>query len=602
MSRPQITLSVAVLSCGLLILSALAADPQKPSKSAPVLAENAEPTPVEEAVTEPVPESIVEEDRGPWEVTDRLELIFKEPIAVAGDKTLSARVLFKNKSETDIPGKLVLVVDGSSIEGATLHEPQGQFTETTPYLQMLPVKRVLDAGKETPVKSLILTTVESTAELKLESASLRWRAFTLTKPADQDNEPPADEKQVPGKGYTWGEMRRVMGIQSQATVALIEKHDGAILGTGTSEDADGNLVIRVYAAQGGMSRKLPGSIEGVPVELTVTGTIKGGPAWSRVTRQDGKAELPAAPQPEPEAPTGSEATPAAANSSLRAVASPLATLQIGPPTRRFTRPVPIGVSIMNQTDACSAGTLGCRCIGRDGRQFILSNNHVMAEENFGIAGDTISQPSSLEYAPPLRCSIIPADVIATLSDFHRIQYFTPITAVATAPVNTMDAAVALTPLGMVDVCTPLGAYGMPARAPQENLFVGMGVQKQGRTSGFTKGKVFSINVEVAVGYTSGFARFRNCIDVQTQFRTPSFGAPGDSGSLVVSLADRRPVGILFAGGGFDTFLNPISPVLHRFKVGVDDGTGGLPLFGSGRMGSASGPVKQHKNEVIPLSK
>ncbi len=595
MSRPQITLSVAVFSCGLLIISAFAADPKKPSKSNPAPVENAEPTPVDEPATVPEPEAIVEEDRGPWEVTDRVELVFKEQIAAAGDKTLSARVLLKNKSDTDIPGKLVLVVDGSSIEGATLHEPQGQFTETTPYLQMLPVKRILDAGKETPVKSLILTSAESTADMDLASASLRWRAFTLTKPGDLDIEPPADEKKVPGKDYTWGTMRKVMDIQSRATVALIEKHDGAILGTGTSEDADGNLVIRVFAAQGGMSRKLPGSIEGIPVELTVTGAIKGGPALSRVTINNGKAELPGAPKPDTSAtPAAQTATPSLATA---AVATPRAA-QVGPPTRRFTRPVPIGVSAINQTDVCASGTLGCRCIGRDGKLYVLSNNHVLAKQNSGTLGDPICQPSQGDVI----CAIIPGDVIATLSDFQKLQFFTPITAVSTAPVNIMDAAVAVTPLGMVDVTTPIEAYGIPARSPQENLFVGMGVQKQGRTSGFTKGKVFSINVEAVVKYEPGFARFRNCIDIQTQFRTPSFGSPGDSGSLVVSLADRRPVGILFAGGGFDTFLNPISPVLHRFKVGVDDGTGAAPLLGSGRMGSASGPVKQHKNVVIPLSK
>ncbi len=595
MSRPQMTLSVAVFSCGLLIISAFAADPKKPSKSNPAPVENAEPTPVDEPATVPEPEAIVEEDRGPWEVTDRVELVFKEQIAAAGDKTLSARVLLKNKSDTDIPGKLVLVVDGSSIEGATLHEPQGQFTETTPYLQMLPAKRVLDAGKETPVKSLILTSAESTADMDLASASLRWRAFTLTKPGDLDIEPPADEKKVPGKDYTWGTMRKVMDIQSRATVALIEKHDGAILGTGTSEDADGNLVIRVFAAQGGMSRKLPGSIEGIPVELTVTGAIKGGPALSRVTINNGKAELPGAPKPDTSAtPAAQTATPSLATA---AVATPRAA-QVGPPTRRFTRPVPIGVSAINQTDVCASGTLGCRCIGRDGKLYVLSNNHVLAKQNSGTLGDPICQPSQGDVI----CAIIPGDVIATLSDFQKLQFFTPITAVSTAPVNIMVAAVAVTPLGMVDVTTPIEAYGIPARSPQENLFVGMGVQKQGRTSGFTKGKVFSINVEAVVKYEPGFARFRNCIDIQTQFRTPSFGSPGDSGSLVVSLADRRPVGILFAGGGFDTFLNPISPVLHRFKVGVDDGTGAAPLLGSGRMGSASGPVKQHKNVVIPLSK
>ena len=131
--------------------------------------------------------------------------------------------------------------------------------------------------------------------------------------------------------------------------------------------------------------------------------------------------------------------------------------------------------------------------------------------------------------------------------------------------------------------------------------MGMKVQKSGRTSGFTRGKVYSVNVEAVVRYTPGFARFRNCIDIQTQFRSPSFGSPGDSGSLVVTDPDKRPLGILFAGGGFDTFLNPISPVLHRFKVGVDDGTGAPPLLGSGRMGSATGPVRQHQNVIIPLS-
>ena len=102
--------------------------------------------------------------------------------------------------------------------------------------------------------------------------------------------------------------------------------------------------------------------------------------------------------------------------------------------------------------------------------------------------------------------------------------------------------------------------------------------------------------------TPGLARFQNCIDIQTPNRLPAFGGPGDSGSLVVTQADRRPIGILFGGGGYDTILNPISPVLNRFKVGVDDGTGGAPILGSGRMGSASGPVIQHRTIFVPLSK
>ncbi len=588
MLRPQITLGIAILVSCSLILCAVAADPKPVTKPGTTPKQSLEPTPLDEPTPVDEPETIVEEDQGPWEVTDRVELVFKTQLAVAGDKTLSAKVLLKNTSDTDIPGKLVLVVDGSSIEGTHLFEPQGQFTETTPYLQMIPAKRSLDSGDESAAKTLILTTPETTDKLDLGEATLRWRAYTLTKPAGLDIDPPADDKQVPGKGYTWGEMRRVMSVQDNATVALVEKHNGAILGTGTSEDANGKLVIRVFAAQGGMSRKIPGSIEGVPVELTVTGTIKGGPALSRVILNEGQALLPSVATPEADA--------LAAKIPGGASASAFAAPQIGPPTRRFTRPVPIGVSCINQTGVCASGTLGCRCIGRDGKFYILSNNHVLAEENASAIGDAICQPSPGDNL----CAIVPGDVIGTLRDFQRIQFFASAAGIASAPVNTMDAAVALSPIGMVDVCTPAGAYGTPARLPQENYVVGMAVQKQGRTSGFTKGKIYSVNVEAVINYgTPGLARFRNCIDVQTQFRSPGFGAPGDSGSLVVTIADRRPVGILFAGGGFDTFLNPISPVLNRFKVGVDDGTGAAPILGSGRMGSATGPVKQHNN-VLPF--
>jgi hypothetical protein len=52
-----------------------------------------------------------------------------------------------------------------------------------------------------------------------------------------------------------------------------------------------------------------------------------------------------------------------------------------------------------------------------------------------------------------------------------------------------------------------------------------------------------------------------------------FSAGGDSGSLIVSdgllLADKRPVGLLFAGTGSSTLANPIDLVLDRFNVKID---------------------------------
>lgn len=596
MSRSWIRLSVVCLACGTLLLAAHAADPAKPSAQSqpseptPVDGSN-EPTPAEEPV-EPqttipeglqiVPESEQAEDKGPWEVTDQVELIYREKFELKGDKTVAAKVLLKNKSENDIAGKLVLVVDGASVPGLTLAESQGQFTEQTPYLQMVPAKRTLEAAEQTPVKTVILQSPESLKEIKPSEIALRWRAFTLTKPADLSNEPVADDVKVPGKAYTWGDMRKVMRVQDRVTPELIAKHGGAIAGAGTSENENGQLVIRVFSARGGMSRKLPGTIDGIPVEVTVSGEIKAGPALSRVIfDENGKSYIPDPPSNE-----GANSTQSAGNGSFQAAG------QVGPPTRRFTRPVPIGVSSMNQTDICASGTLGCRCRDRAGNQYVLSNCHVYGELNAGTIGDPLCQPSQGDNV----CLIVAADVIATLQDFQRLSLFTGYDNFPTAPVNIMDAAVGLSPIGQVDVATPLVGYGVPQRTPQENPFVGMSVQKCGRTTGYTKGKIKTLNVEAIIGTGGGeFGRFRSCITINTATRLPRFSAGGDSGSLVVTDPDRRPVGLLFAGGGVDTFICPISPILHRFKVGIDDGTGAAPVLGSGRMGNASGPVKQKIN-------
>ena len=69
-------------------------------------------------------------------------------------------------------------------------------------------------------------------------------------------------------------------------------------------------------------------------------------------------------------------------------------------------------------------------------------------------------------------------------------------------------------------------------------------------------------------YDSGVARFVNQIEI----RGGGFAAGGDSGSLVVVAKGgdaRRAVGLLFAGGGPSTFVNPIDAVLDLLDVELD---------------------------------
>ena len=97
----------------------------------------------------------------------------------------------------------------------------------------------------------------------------------------------------------------------------------------------------------------------------------------------------------------------------------------------------------------------------------------------------------------------------------------------------------------------------------------MEVQKYGRTTGYTKGRITGLNATIDVGYAAGTARFEDQIVISGN----GFSAGGDSGSLIVSdgflLADRRPVGLLFAGTAVSTLANPIDVVLDRFGVTID---------------------------------
>ncbi len=593
MVRSRITLGLTLIACGTMVLMAIAAAPPK-AKGTPDADQPApaEAPPVVDGRAEAVKPAkpVDDEDVGPWEVTERVELVFREKLAVSGENALTAKIVLKNKSEQALPGKLVLVVDGTSVANGEIADPSGKFTAETPYLQMVPAKRELEPGDESNPRNLVIKTVDKTTDLAMEGAELQWRAFTTVKPAGFDDEEPSDEKMIPGKGYTWGEMHRTMSVQSAATVDLVVKNDGGVLGTGTAENEDGKLVIRVYTSRGGMARKLPGEIDGIPVEVSVVGSFKAGPAFSRVVINDGKAMVPEKLVPEPD--QGGAADQAYATGGVVP-----GTPQIGPPTRRFNRPVPIGISVTNQDTGCSSGTLSCRVMGRDGRQYMLSNNHVFADFNLATLGDPICQPGLADNG----CRIVATDVIGTLTAFQPFVFFTTFANYRTAPINTIDAAIALADAGTVDVCTPAGSYGTPSKVPFENLTLGLAVQKQGRTTNFTKGKIVGLNVESVIGIGNNvFARFHHCISIQTPNRVPGFGAAGDSGSLIVTVADRRPVGLLFAGGGFDTLANPISPVFNRFGVGVDNGTGGRPITGSGRMGTAGGSGTPGVKLVIPF--
>jgi len=192
-------------------------------------------------------------------------------------------------------------------------------------------------------------------------------------------------------------------------------------------------------------------------------------------------------------------------------------------------------------------------IGIPPRYYILSNNHVLANSNAAALGDPVLQPG------PVDGGTDPADRIARLSRFIPIT-FDPPTPRASHN-NLVDAAVAQGEFHDLkrEIYWICCVRGWRRRA---NVTVGTLVQKTGRTTNYTVGRITGVNATVDVNYGgSRVARFND------QILATNMSAGGDSGSLVTTLDDVA-VGLLFAGSPQVTILNQIEGVRALLRVEV----------------------------------
>ncbi len=195
----------------------------------------------------------------------------------------------------------------------------------------------------------------------------------------------------------------------------------------------------------------------------------------------------------------------------------------------------------------TAGTFGClvRDVCPPCRVHILSNNHVLANSNSAAIGHPILQPGRVDGG------LFPRDLIGRLSRFIPIRFNNP------SRYNLVDAALAR-PTNQRDVMSSVVALGIPRGSVEATL--GLNVVKSGRTTETTTGRVTGIDVTVAVNYGVGVGYFRN------QILTTNMSQGGDSGSLLMSRADRKATGLLFAGSSQVTIHNNIANVLMALGV------------------------------------
>jgi hypothetical protein len=257
------------------------------------------------------------------------------------------------------------------------------------------------------------------------------------------------------------------------------------------------------------------------------------------------------------------------NSSISATAS---LLVVYPNDTAGVQPLPLklGVTGGNEQDvspnACCIGTLGSLW-NFNGVPYILSNSHVLARSGQGLAGEAINQPgASACFASP--------STVANLSFQSALQPTPTSNGIAE---SNVDAALAQIVPGTVDASGNILDLGVPgpssiAAAPPSSTLeapaLGLSVAKSGRTTGLTCSTIGSINGTLSVDFASfcgGPTLFTSKFVGQVVISDSSFSGPGDSGSLIVTTDNARPVAMVFAGDGTNTIANPIQDVINEFS-------------------------------------
>lgn|GEM_PF-286726 len=219
------------------------------------------------------------------------------------------------------------------------------------------------------------------------------------------------------------------------------------------------------------------------------------------------------------------------------------------------RPLKTGVSIAHCN--VTAGTLGA-FVKRsdDGKMYLLSNNHVLANEDAGSIGDAVLQQG------PYDGGVNTGDRVGALAQW-----------IAFNPANNLvDAAIAELDDGADVVLRDLCGLGTLNGLADQPLLPGTPVSKIGRTTGLTRGVVTAIEIDdVVVSYDCGNISFDRQIEIEGMGDN-AFSAGGDSGSLIVD-DDMRAVGLLFAGGDHGasngkglTYANDIGAVLSALQI------------------------------------
>jgi hypothetical protein len=251
----------------------------------------------------------------------------------------------------------------------------------------------------------------------------------------------------------------------------------------------------------------------------------------------------------------------------------------------------------NQIVDCCSGTLGSLIEDTNSHQYLLSNNHVLARSDQASVGDAIIQPGLIDNNCTPNGEGGGTTPVGSLTGWLALSSNTTnadaaIAQVDSGVVNTSGAILELgarQPDGTLAAAPPgISTSGGKGEAAALNLVVA----KSGRTTGLTCAGISALDLDVSVDYYLDCAETKPYLTKtytnQLAISGNEFSDAGDSGSLVVDVANAEPVGLFFAGGTDASGVsqgvaNPVSDVLSELdaQLGAQAGGGTTYTFVGG---------------------
>jgi hypothetical protein len=246
----------------------------------------------------------------------------------------------------------------------------------------------------------------------------------------------------------------------------------------------------------------------------------------------------------------------------------------------------------NQIVNCCSGTLGALIEDSTHRQYLLSNNHVLARSDQASVGEAIVQPGLIDNnCTPNGTGI---STMATLTGWlplssHSTNADAAIAAVALRSIDTTGSILELgtrQPDGSL-ASAPPGISSTNGKG--ETAALEMKIAKSGRTTGLTCGSITAVDLDVTVDY------FHDCAETQPYLTKTftdqlavsgnSFSDAGDSGALLVDTTNAEPVGLFFAGGNdadgvSQGVASPAPEVLAELSAQLNGGSSSYSFVGA----------------------